>query len=402
MSDFPQTADVVVIGGGLHGTSCAYHLAKKGAGKVVLVEKKFLASGPTGRSTACIHRAHVTEYLTNSMNWGADVYRNWKDVIGGDCGYRETGWTSFTTEENREAFEANVRLAQSRGVEIRLVSPSDLKEIVPQMNVEDIAVGSYQPKAGFADPAQTTNAYANRAKELGAQIIQWTQVTAIKTAGGRVTGVSTTKGDVDAPVVLLAGGLWANQLLRPLGVEVPINAQRHQMVIFRRPPDLPTHPDLYDQVLGTYSRCDHGDLTIYGFFRHEDPVGPENYEKFNEGADYDVIARNTELIAHRLPVMEHGLSRGGYAALYDITPDHSPALGPVPGYEGLHVDFGWSGGGFKNSPMTGHTISERILTGRFAEGLDASMFSVTRFQEGKLLDFGGGTARRAAYHPGIH
>jgi glycine/D-amino acid oxidase-like deaminating enzyme len=382
MSELSRTADVVVIGGGVHGASVAYHLAKKRAGRVVLLEKKFLASGPTGRSTAVVRRHYAHDYLTVSANRSADIYRNWKDVIGDECGYSEIGWVQFVGHRDVAAFERVVARARELGAGVRMMALDDVKALVPAMETGDIGAACYEEHSGCGDPALTTNAYAKGARELGAEIVQYTEVTSIRTTGDKVTGVRTAKGDVDAPVVVVCAGLWANALTAPLGVAIPIQPQRHQMTIFRRPAEFPTHPAVYDLIQGTYCRPDHGDLTIYGITRYAEAADPDRY---NEAADYEEIEKTTEAIAYRFPVMERGLSRGGYSGLYDTTPDHQPVLGPAPQVSGLYLDCGWSGHGFKHSPVTGDVISELVLAGRYPDGLDASEFNVTRFREGRAI-----------------
>jgi sarcosine oxidase subunit beta len=206
-------------------------------------------------------------------------------------------------------------------------------------------------------------------------------VDAILTAGSKVTGVKTAGGVIDAPVVAVCAGLWANRLLAPLGIEVPIAPTRHQMCFFRRPAGFGPHPAVIDRPNATYMRPETGNLTIHGLAAYEEVVDPDQY---NEGADPEEILRNAELIAHRFPVMEHGLSMGGYAGVYDVTPDHEPVLGPIPEYAGLFADFGWSGHGFKHAPEVGNLLSDVMLEGR-ARGYDLTPFRWSRFREGDLL-----------------
>jgi sarcosine oxidase subunit beta len=198
--------------------------------------------------------------------------------------------------------------------------------------------------------------------------------------------------DVDAPVVLTCAGLYADRLLRPLGIEVAIRPERHQMCFFRRPAGFGIHPAVADTVQMTYMRPEHGDLTIHGKLSYDEVVDPDSY---SEGADPDQIVTNAELIAARFPVMEHGLAMGGYAGLYDATPDHHPVLGAIAEYAGLYADFGWSGHGFKHGPFIGDLLSDLVLHGTL-EGFDLRPFRWTRFREHDLLP---GARWNAAPHP---
>jgi len=382
MPDLPRTADVVVVGGGVHGASVAYHLARRKAGRVVLVERKFLASGPTGRSSALVRRFYAMDFLTRTGNASADVFLRWSDTIGGgDPGFRRVGILWLAGPDRTAHLRENVRRARELGVPVGLLAPDEARVLVPEMTVDDVALAAHEPESGYADASSTTNALATRARELGATVLQDTPVTALLAAGGKVTGVRVAGGEISAPAVVVCAGVWADRLLSPLGIEVSIAPRRHQMCFFRRPPGFTGHPGIVDRLQGTYMRPETGNLTIHGLVAYDEVVDPDRYD---EGADTGEILRNAERIAHRFPAMEHGLSMGGYSGVYDVTPDHQPVLGPVPEYAGLHVDFGWSGHGFKHAPVVGDILAETVLEGG-AKGWDLAPFRWSRFREGDLL-----------------
>jgi len=379
----PRAADIVVIGGGVHGASLAYHLERKKAGRVVLVEKKFIASGPTGRSTALVRGFYAMDFFTRTSSAAAETFRHWSDVIGGDGGpgFQQVGMLVLAGPDHAPHLRDNALRAQEIGAKVALISAAEVKTLVPSVNVDDIALASYEAESGYADPSSTANALVNRARELGAVIIQYERVESIRTAGQRVVGVRTETQDIDAPVVINCGGLWADRILCPLGIEISITPTRHQMCFFRRPSGFGTHPAIADTVSMTYMRPEHGDLTIHGLLAYDEVVDPDYY---NEGADPEQILRNAERIAHRFPIMEHGLAMGGYSGVYDVTPDHQPVLGAIPEYTGLYVDFGWSGHGFKHSPVIGDILSDVVLHGKSAD-FDLTPFRWSRFREGDLL-----------------
>src|SRR6184192_1716481 len=295
MVDVPRSADVVIIGGGVHGASVAYHLARKKAGRVVLIEKKFVASGPTGRSTALVRRFYAMDFFTRTASAAADMFAHWKDVIGGDGdpGFQKVGLLALAGADKATHLRHNALQAQKLGAGVTLISPADVKTLVPAANVDDIALASYEADSGYADPSSTANALVNRARELGATIVQYRSVDGIRVAGGKVVGVTSEGVDVDAPVVLNCAGLYANRLLAPLGIEVAIKPERHQMCFFRRPAGFGIHPAVADSLLMTYMRPEHGDLTIHGKLSYDEVVDPDNW---NEGADPDQIVKNAELI----------------------------------------------------------------------------------------------------------
>jgi sarcosine oxidase subunit beta len=382
MTDIPRTADVIVVGGGVHGASAAYHLARRKAGRVVLLERKFLASGPTGRSSALVRRFYAMDFLTRTADASASVFQRWAEVVGGgDPDFRQIGVLWLAGADTAAHLRDNVGRARELGGGVELLGPDDVRRLVPALSVHDVAAAAHEPESGYADPSSTTNALATRARELGATIVQEVAVDAILADGARVRGVRTTAGEISAPAVVVCAGLWADRLLAALGLRVPIEPRRHQMCFFRRPPGFPSHPAILDRPHGTYMRPETGNLTIHGLSTYEDVVDPDRY---NEGADPSEVLRNAELIARRFPVMEHGLSMGGYSGVYDVTPDHEPVLGAIPEYGGLFADFGWSGHGFKHAPAVGEIMAALVLEGR-AQGWDLSPLRWSRFREGDLL-----------------
>ena len=191
MADLPRTADCVIIGGGVHGASLAFHLARKKAGRVVLIEKKFIASGPTGRSTALVRRFYAMDFFTRTASAAAEMFRHWKDVVGGDGdpGFQQVGMLALAGPENAPHLRHNAMQAQKVGARVKLISPAEVKALVPAANVDDVALASYEAESGYADPSSTANALANRARELGATLVQYRSVDAIRTAGQKVIGV---------------------------------------------------------------------------------------------------------------------------------------------------------------------------------------------------------------------
>ncbi len=389
MVELPRTAEIVIIGGGVHGASLAYHFARKKAGRVVLIEKKFVASGPTGRSTALVRGFYGMDFFTRTGTAAVAVFRDWSEAVGGgDPGFRPVGLLVLAGPDEAPHLRRNALRAQGLGARVALLPPEEVKAIVPQVELDDVQLASYEPESGYADPSSTANALVNRARELGATVAQYTRVEAILAAGSRVTGVRTEAGTVSAPVVVNCAGLWAARLLAPLGIEVDIKPTRHQMCFFRRPAGFGAHPAIIDRPQQTYMRPEHGDLTIHGLSTYQEVVDADEYD---EGVDREEIVRNAQLIARRFPIMENGLSMGGYSGLYDVTPDKQPVLGPIPEYGGLFADFGWSGHGFKHSPVIGDIVSDVVLHGRSAS-YDLTPFRWSRFREGDLLPLAGWTA----------
>jgi glycine/D-amino acid oxidase-like deaminating enzyme len=222
--------------------------------------------------------------------------------------------------------------------------------------------------------------YARKAQELGATVRTGAPVGAIEVKGGRVVGVMSKDGRVVTRTVVVATGVWSRPLLARLGVDVPLECVRHQVVTLRRPSEaLPDHPTIGDVVNGLSARPDSVGLTLVGV--GEEPLlSPEGY---NQGVDWAAVEDSTNRLAARMPRLAGAYYRGGWSGLFDVTPDWHPILGRVEGIEGLYLAVGFSGHGFKLSPMVGQTMAELIVKDETA--IDISMLGLDRFQTGKLM-----------------
>jgi sarcosine oxidase subunit beta len=309
----------------------------------------------------------------------ANIFKNWSETVGGgDPGFHEIGYLVLVDEKRADGLHRNVERARGTGAAVELMDRQQIKEMVPEIELNDVVMASFEAESGYADPHSTTLALAERAQELGAEILQYTRVERILTAGGRVVGVATSAGSISAPAVVICAGPWSDRLLRPVGVEINLRVWRHQMCLFARPPQFSRHPVIRDIPNQTYMRPDLGNLTIHGLGHSEEEVDPDNYDGT---VDPDQVIRNIELITHRFPVMVDAVSRGGYAGIYDFTADGQPILGPIDAATGLYACFGWSGHGFKNAPASGEALADIILLGH-SETCDLTPFRWSRFREG--------------------
>ncbi len=376
-----ETAQVVIIGGGVMGTSIAYHLAKRGVKDVLLIEKRFLAAGGTGKSTALV-RQHYDNYPEAKMVYESwKIFDNWADTVGGDCGFVKTGFLRTVIPEETNALVENVKMQQEIGIHTRLIDAQEMHELVPDWYVGDIRYAAYEPDSGFADPQATTLSFAEAARNLGAKIWQETIITEIVVSDSKVHGVKTSRGEVSAPTVIIVAGPWSVGLSRALGIELPIVCERHQVATFRRPPEIKKqHPCCIDGAMEMYFKPEGHDLTIVGSGVGAKNADPDNY---NEGVDENNILHAAERIQMRIPKMEDALSQGGWAGFYDMTPDEKMIFDSLP-YQGLYINAGHSGTGFKMGPAVGLLFAELLCDGKTTT-MDISPFRLSRFKEGKLL-----------------
>ena len=302
-----QTADVVIVGGGVTGASIAYHLVHRGVRKVVVVEKRFLASGATGKSSACVRQHYSTAETCRMVLQSLRFFETFSERTGGrSASFVRVGYLLGVDVRLREPMERAVALQRSVGIETRVLTPKEIHDIEPRVRVDDFVAGCYEPEAGYADPAGTTQGLAGAARDGGARILEDTEVLGITTAGGRVTGVRTSRGEIAAPVVVNAAGIWGDRVGRMVGVDVPISVCRHKISFFTRPTEAASpHPLVYDLVQNIYTRPETGGLTLVGSLESElgDQADPDRY---NEGVTFEETADAMERAVHRFPVMEQG------------------------------------------------------------------------------------------------
>ncbi len=376
------SADVIVVGGGINGASIAFNLAKAGLG-VTLIEKDFVAAGPTGRSSAIIRQHYSHEVTARMALRSLRIFQNFDDVVGGDPDFHQTGFLLAARPEDVEMLKANMALQQEVGIDTRLVSPQEVKDLEPHISIEGIAAAAYEPESGYADPAATTTAYAQRAKDLGANLQLGTRVQSLLVERGRVMGVDTDRGTFQAAVVVVAAGPWTPLITETAGIELPIKASRHQVATYRRPGEFEHHMVFAGFADEVYIRPETGQLMLVGSIEPEEASNEvPDPDRFNERVDFDIVADFSDRVARRYPVMEQGTTAGGWASLYDITPDWHSIMDALPGAKGLYCVAGTSGHGFKLGPAVGEMMADLIINGEQPEA-DINMFSVSRFDAGK-------------------
>ena len=395
MTTTTETADVVIIGGGVMGCSIACNLAftanNHGLRRIVLLERDTLGSGSTGRSSGAI-RMHYSTAVNAELAWRSlHIFLNFDDIIGGDCGYVETGYLVFAGADDLDTFRSNIATQQSVGVITDIIGAADAAGLAPGFAVEDAAAIAYEPYSGHADASGTAYAYATRARAEGVSIRLQTPAVEIETSadGSRVVAVKSADGArIETSIAVVATGPWSARFLESHGIEVPVVATRHEVLHFRRPLDLvPHHPGGADIGNRIYFRPEGQELTLVGNGNHSDVV--DDPEVFAQRASPAFIQDVWQRLARRIPPIADAELAAGYAGLYTNTPDSHPIMDRIHGVDGLYLCTGFSGHGFKLSPMVGVLMSELIGSGR-ATTMDISLLRFSRFTEGKLNSAGYG------------
>lgn len=376
-----EVYDVIIIGGGIHGASLAFHLSKRGV-KTIVLERSFLASGATGRSSGLV-RMHYDLEPESRLAWASFQYFiNWGEMVGGECGFTRTGFLQLIGSDYEKQLRGNVAMHQRIGVPSFILSAEDVKLLAPSFVTDDFGVAAYEPESGYADPSSTAAAFMDAARKNGARILQDCQVTDINTTGCKVTGVETSQGLISGGVVVNAAGAWAASVGAMVGLDVPVTTWRHDTMFIRRPHDLgPSHPTVIDFINSMYFRPETGWLTLVGL-EDENQIG-ESPEGDTDHAKPGFVERAAARICQRIPDMERGSLHSASGGYDGITPDQRAIIGQA-GPDGFYLACGFSGTGFKIAPAVGACMSELILDGQ-SKTVDISPFRFQRFSEGEHL-----------------
>ena len=379
MAELPKAADAVVVGGGVMGASTAYHLARKGVGDVVLLEREpFLGQMSTGQCAGGIRHQFSTEINVRLSTESIRMMERFPEELGQEVGLKLCGYLFILTrQEDLPAFRENVALQHRLGIETRWLEPDDVAEIVPELDLEGVLAGTIYDRDGLADPSGVVQGYAAGARREGVTIATGCEVTDVLTDGGRITGVETTLGAVAAPVVVNACGAWAPQLGRMVGIEIPIQPIRRQVVVTAPIPDL--RPDFPFAIFFAESLYFHpeGQGILTGKSNNDETPG----YKMDVDAEWEAV--HMAEAVERFPRLGDAGFLTHWAGLYEVTPDAHPILGRVAAVDGFYVMAGFSGHGFMHGPVAGLLMAEEIVDGR-AHTVDIDPFRFERFDRGVL------------------
>ena len=376
----PTSASVVIVGGGVHGLSTAYHLTRRSLTDVIVLEKEpQLASGSTGLSVGGIRQQFSTEVNVRMSQYSVQRIENFWEEMDADPGFFQAGYLFLlSTDEEVALFGESVILQNRMGVGTEWLSPDEVKARWPFLNVEDILAATFNATDGYGDPHGVAMGYAQQARRLGARILTQVKVTSVDVAHGRVQGVQTTKGPIATEQVVNTSGPYAHRVGQMAGVDLPARPYRRQVFATAPFPQIPHDaPMTIDFHCNWYFRPE-GPGIITGMSKLDHPSG------FDLTVDKEWMVKVIEHGIHRAPIFEEARIMRSWAGLYSITPDSQPIMGTIPGLEGFVCAVGFSGHGFMLAPASGLTLSEIILDGE-PQTFDISAFSVTRFADPTAL-----------------
>jgi 4-methylaminobutanoate oxidase (formaldehyde-forming) len=367
---FPTQAQVVIIGGGVIGCSVAYHLTKLGWQDVLLLERSKLTAGTTWHAAGLIVSGGFgTEATINMAKYTRELYTKLGDETGQDTGFRPVGYLEVASNAERmEGLRRQADFARGYGIDVEQISPAEVKKLWPLMYTDDLLAGFFNPLDGRANPVDTTMALAKGARMGGAQILEETKVTGILKDKGRVSGVITNQGEIAAEYVVNCGGIWARELGKMAGVNVPLHASEHYYLITE--PIEGTHPDLpivEDPELYLYLREEMGGLMVGMFEPEAQPWGmggiPEDFSFGEIPPDWDHLMPYLEKAMKRIPVAKEAGVHMLFCGPESFTPDMSPMIGEAPELRNYYVAAGFNSLGILLGGGVGQIIAQWIVDG---------------------------------------
>lgn len=382
-----ESTEVGIIGGGIHGVSTGYHLAGMGI-KTVLFDRGAPAGGPTGRSSAICRAFYTNRFIAEVAHESLEMFARFAEISGGrDAGFRRTGDLYLLGPEELAHARQTAAMLAEVGTEVEVLGPSDLATRHPEMDLEGVAIAAWEIHAGYADPVATTQGLFQRAVELGLIPRLYTDVTQIEPRpGGGAFVVTSGQDRIECQRLLLAGGPWTKRLAEQVHVELPLSVERHWVATFGWGQATPLPYVLGDVPGGYYMKPEGEALFLVGPLTAEPQVDPDRY---SATVAPEEISRMADAITTRIPSLAAADSRGGWASLYDVSPDWQPVIGEIA--PGIFVDAGTSGHGFKLAPALGRHLASLVLGKEVDEGL--RQFEPRRFDTDQLLAAGFGSAR---------
>lgn len=378
-----DSADVVIIGGGIVGSSIAFHLTEAGCRNVVVLERESQqGKGSTGKSMGGVRAQFATDVNIRMSLYSIPFYASFDERLGEPAGYRPQGYLFLATSERQcEQLRLNQDRQKALGLqEARMVAADEVRAWYPQLRADDIIGGSFCPTDGFVDPNSAMVGFMKVACSRGTKLRRSTEVVAIEKDAKGVAKIRTNQGDIETRVVVNAAGAWAAEVGKLAGVELPIVPTKRMLVPTEPFAEFPhTAPMIIDMSNGFHFRPES-----LGFLLAWNDT--EEHHGFNTDFEPEFLEKILTRAAERVPCFENLAvnPKKAWAGLYEVTPDHHCILGPVAGVPGFFVAVGFSGHGVMHAPATGRILADLILEGT-TNVVDARALRPERFREGDMI-----------------
>jgi sarcosine oxidase subunit beta len=379
-----KSADVIIIGAGIVGSSIAFHLTDAGCKNVLVIERETRQGlGSTGKSMGGVRAQFATDVNIRMSIYSIPFLARFEEATGYPSGYRPQGYLFMATNAaHMNYLRTNIARQKVLGLKnVELLAPDDIRKVLPQLRSDDIVGGSLCTTDGFVLPESVMSGFMACAIERGVELWRGAQVTGICTGGGAVSGVRTSQGEVSAPVVVNAAGPWAASIAHMAGVDLPVQPLRRMLVLTEPFPGLPERlPMMIDMSTGWHFRQEG--LGLLMAWAH-----PDEQPGFRTDFDPAYIEKSLTHAAYRVPDFANLAvnPRRCWAGMYEMSPDHHAILGPSPEVRGFYFANGFSGHGVMHSPATGRILADLILHGETSV-IDAKDLNVQRFTEGRAIE----------------
>jgi len=380
-----ETADVVIVGGGLEGAAAAWQLTRRGVTDVLGLERSTVGSGMTGKSSGIVRCHYGVSALAAMAADSLETFENAEQIFGTDIGFRNTGYVVGVGEINAANFRKSLDAQRAVGVRTEEIDQAEAAKLWPWADLEPFAAFAWEPRGGYGDAYQTAQAFAAAARAGGARIRQSTPVTGLVVKRDTVTGVRLADGsEVSAQTVVVATGVWTGAFLAQHGIDVPIQVHREQIVLIHPGTDIGPVPVFSDLVSLQYLRPEVGGQILFGNsdLREPEIADPDNYLNRASGEFIDLTA---DKVGTRFPGFTNAGISSSYAGCYDVTPDWNPVISVGP-LDGLVIAAGFSGHGFKIAPAVGRLVADLVIDGTSGDPrIPERSFRLSRFADGDLL-----------------
>ncbi|MBL8340246.1 MAG: FAD-binding oxidoreductase [Rubrivivax sp.] len=384
----PPSADVVVIGAGVIGCSTAWHLARLGAGRVVVLDRGRIGEGTSAMSSGILRTHYSVPGNVELAQRSWRFFEHFAQELGDDeasaglvkCGYL----IAAPAGEKCEALDAALAAQAARGIAVQRLSAQEARELLPIARLDDAALIGHEPDAGYADATLTATSLARAARRLGVHFLEGVAAEGLVIEGHRVRGVLTAAGRIGTAMVVSAQNIWAHELGRWAGIALPLVAERHRVLALAGPgaytSAMPVFKDLASPGMLYTRSYGRTQMLVSEGTAGEVLAVPDTAQG---DVSMDLVADIGAQVAARFPGWEEAALASSWTGVYDVTPDWNPVLGPLPGIEGLVAAFGFSGHGFKLSPAIGELLAQTALGLPTAVPLQTYAFE--RFAAGRLL-----------------
>lgn len=383
-----ETAQVVIVGGGLEGAAAAWALSQRGITDVVVAERSTVGSGMTGKSSGIVRCHYGVSSLAAMAAVGLEFFEKAPELLGlsdTDIGFRQTGYVVGVGEPNVENLRKSLVAQRAVGVQTEEIDKAEVARMWPHADLEPFAAFGWEARGGYGDAYQTAQGFAISARAAGVRIRQGTTVTGLITDAERVTGVQLADGStISADTVVVATGAWTRPFLQPHGIDVPIEVHREQIAMIDPGVEIGDVPVFSDLVSLQYVRPDVRGEILFGNsdLAELEIADPDNYLNRADDAFLELTA---EKVGTRFPAFTEAAISSTYAGCYDVTPDWNPVISATP-LDGLIVAAGFSGHGFKIAPAVGRLVADLVVDGRSSDPrIPETDFRLSRFDEGDFL-----------------